>query len=58
MDLTSGVAAQQNLTQQMLGVSMVKQASQAQQQVANMVAQSASNVPSSSFRGQNVNISA
>lgn len=58
MDLTTGLAAQQSLNQQLLGVSMVKQASDSQQKVANLIAQSASagGVPQSSTRGTNVNI--
>ena len=45
-------------TRQSLGISMIKQAANAQAQLANLVAQAAEPVPASGTRGTNVNISA
>lgn len=58
MDIPEGIAAQLAMTQQAISLSMVKNAAKMDQKMADLLAQSAANIPGSSVRGTQVNFSA
>jgi uncharacterized lipoprotein YajG len=58
MGIQDAIVAQQAAARQGVSVSVIKQDASAQQQVANILAQSAASVPVSNARGGSVNISA
>jgi len=55
MEIPAGYAAQQAITQQNVALSVLKKSAQADQQLANILAESAQNTASGS-RGGNLNI--
>jgi hypothetical protein len=57
MELPAGIAAQAAITQQNVALSVIKQAAQADRQIANILENAIQNVPTSRL-GSNVNFSA
>lgn len=58
MDIPFTIAAEQGLLRQAVALSVIKQAAQADRQIAGILEQAIENVPVSASRGSRVNISA
>ena len=56
--IPAGIAAEQAITRQNIALSVVKAAADADQAIANILADSARSAPISGTRGSNVNITA
>ena len=57
MEIQAGVAAQVSQTRSELATNAVKQSAEQDKRIADIIETAASNVPSNSTRGTNVNIS-